>query len=1369
MTTCTDIIHPIWTRVLRTALWSLLLMGCWSTVSAPAAGAATDFVVFGDEGIWVREGSTVVSGDVGANVASAGPWLASDQEVTFGINVIVQDPMSQVMGDTMRLKTGSMVHNVFVNTLRGPGVIQGTITTPVTLPLVAALPPVPPVTPGTQDFDVPSGGTLSLDAGNYGILKARNGAVVTLTGGVYHFQSWNIRANAQVLAVGPVEIRVQGHLETRDHVVLGPAPSATSLTAAHVVIIGTGINGSTGAIDATPEAVRIGTDSSIRANIYAPNGLLRIRKNGSATGAFVGKWVRMGNGGTITLEGGFGLGIGGDTIPPVVTTPGNIVVPADHSSGTFISHPLVEAFLNGATAVDNIDGVLEVFPDSPHILPLGQNLVTFSAIDAAGNIGTATAVITVVDQTVPAIVVEEDILVESLNSNGIPISDVNIQRFLNGSRAIDNVDGELSLTHDAPAVFPFGVTTVTFSATDSAGNTGVETAVVTVADTTPPVFSITSPSDLQVFTSSPITLTGTIDDPMATLQVNGTQGTVSGGTFTVNNVPVQEGQNTLAVVANDPAGNSSQSVIQVSLVNPPVVTITNPTNMSVVNAETLNVTGTVDTGGATVSVNGIAASVSGGSFTASGVPIRDGVTILTAEAINAAGSVGTTMVQVIRDAAPPRVNILSPGPGEVVTTPTVTVSGTINDNVVGTIHGDNMTVMVNGQAAAVANRSFVATNVPVSLGSNTLTVIATDLAGNMGQVSSSVTREAATGQSRILIESGNLQTGGIGNVLLDPLVVQVFDANGSPVENQQVIFRVKENNGTISTNVEQKRALVTTTDSQGFAQVSWTLGSRTGAANNRVETTAVGFAGKAVFLATALAGSSDKINVDAGNNQVGLVGQTLARPFVAIVTDVGHNRLANIPVTFSVVEGGGHFNGQSSVTTMTDNDGRALAALTSGFQEGIDNNRVRATFPGNIGFPASFTASGRVAGDPSATQISGVVFDNTDQPIPGVTLTVAGTALTTQSDAQGQFVLTPVPVGTVHLLADGSTAQRPGTWPNLEYELVTLPGQDNTLGMPIYLLPLDIPNGLFVDQTTGGTLTLPQVPGFALTIEPGAATFPNGSQSGTVSVTVVHSDKVPMTPNFGQQPRFIITIQPPGVHFEPPAAMTMPNTDGLAPGQITELYSFDHDLGQFVSIGTGTVSEDGTKLVSDPGVGIVKGGWHCGGDPASTGSAGSCEECKICDGDECVIDPAKDGNNCSKEAGAQKIACCAGGDCGACEKDDACEGIIHVCIAGQGCNVSENSPTDCEDDGLCGTNDDCENSANGRVPMCEYPVDPLADQLRDQCLFDNDVAKGLCVLACFQNGECLLGCNVRGDSRKGDCNSSRIQWIKTCVFPGPTF
>ena len=144
-----------------------------------------------------------------------------------------------------------------------------------------------------------------------------------------------------------------------------------------------------------------------------------------------------------------------------------------------------------------------------------------------------------------------------------------------------------------------------------------------------------------------------------------------------------------------------------------------------------------------------------------------------------------------------------------------------------------------------------------------------------------------------------------------------------------------------------------------------------------------------------------------------------------------------------------------------------------------------------------------------------------------------------------------------------------------------------------------------------------------------------------ITVTAGHSDKVPMPPNFGQQPRFVITIQPGGAHFDPPARVTFPNVDGLAPGQVTELYSFDHDLARFVSIGPGTVTGDGTRIVSDRGVGIAKAGWHGGGDPAQPGTCHDCGECKSPSGGACVADNAKTPRQ--KAPDDCKIDRCSGG------------------------------------------------------------------------------------------------------------------------------
>ena len=115
-----------------------------------------------------------------------------------------------------------------------------------------------------------------------------------------------------------------------------------------------------------------------------------------------------------------------------------------------------------------------------------------------------------------------------------------------------------------------------------------------------------------------------------------------------------------------------------------------------------------------------------------------------------------------------------------------------------------------------------------------------------------------------------------------------------------------------------------------------------GVGSDRVEASAVGFAGRSVFIARATPIAADKIHVDTGNNQTGAIGQRLPRPLVAIVTDVGHNRLEGVPVTFTVDEGLGSIDGNTAVTVPTDAEGRAVAVLTLGPEAGPDNHVVSA-------------------------------------------------------------------------------------------------------------------------------------------------------------------------------------------------------------------------------------------------------------------------------------------------------------------------------------------------------------------------------------------------------------------------------------------
>jgi len=683
---------------------------------------------------------------------------------------------------------------------------------------------------------------------------------------------------------------------------------------------------------------------------------------------------------------------------------------------------------------------------------------------------------------------------------------------------------------------------------------------------------------------------------------------------------------------------------------PTGISITSPANLAFLNLPAIVVSGVANDAQAAVAVNGVPATRSGTGFSAT-IPLIEGNNIVTAVAANANGTSATASIQVTLDTTPPRVTVDSPVNGFVTTEPSVGVSGIVNDIVVGTINPQQAAVTINGVAAEVSNRTYSRSAVPLSLGSNVITVVARDQTGNSATTTVTVTRREAA--KRIRIVSGNDQSGLAGTRLSAPLVVQLLE-NGIPAANKPVIFKVVENDALFEPVSLRQQSFVATTDSQGQAQAQMVLGNRAGTGNNTVEAYAVGYEGTALFVASGRAGAAARISVDSGNNQFGAIGQALALPFVAVVTDVGHNRLGGVPVTFTVRQGNGQINGSSTFQTVTDSDGRALATLSLGPLGGQDNNVVEATFSGNSTFPAAFSASGLVPGDAAQTTISGVVLNNSNQPIPGVTMRLyryqqgtsnnqhvaVGTPVVT--NAAGAFRILRAPVGFIKLMADGSTSTGQGRlYPTLEYDMVTVAGRDNTVGMPIYLPELDPNARVCVSETQGGTLRMSSSPGFSLTIRAGAATFPGGSKTGCVSVTPVNPDKVPMVPGFGQQPRYVVTIQPVGTTFNPPAAISIPNVDGLAPNAKTEMYSYDHDLAAFVAIGTGTVSGDGSVIASDPGVGVIKAGWHCGGNPNSTGSAGTCPTCQKCQGSACVpqTGACDDQKRCTKDDKCVNGAC----------------------------------------------------------------------------------------------------------------------------------
>jgi hypothetical protein len=126
-----------------------------------------------------------------------------------------------------------------------------------------------------------------------------------------------------------------------------------------------------------------------------------------------------------------------------------------------------------------------VTDNAPSVFPLGSTSVNWTATDDSGNSTTESQIVTVVDTIDPNLTIPPDLEAECSQS-----SPQGALPNIGMASAIDTCDSSVTITENAPAVFPLGSTTVSWTATDNSGNSSTDIQTVTVSDTTPPLLTI---------------------------------------------------------------------------------------------------------------------------------------------------------------------------------------------------------------------------------------------------------------------------------------------------------------------------------------------------------------------------------------------------------------------------------------------------------------------------------------------------------------------------------------------------------------------------------------------------------------------------------------------------------------------------------------------------------------------------------------------------------------------------------------------------------------------------------------------------------------------------------------------------------------
>jgi hypothetical protein len=195
----------------------------------------------------------------------------------------------------------------------------------------------------------------------------------------------------------------------------------------------------------------------------------------------------------------------------------------------------------------------------------------------------------------------------------------------------------------------------------------------------------------------------------------------------------------------------------------------------------------------------------------------------------------------------------------------------------------------------------------------------------------------------IALVSGQDQSGPVGSQLGQPLVVQVTDGFGNPIQGVPVSWSTG-NGGSLTESS-------TTTGEDGKTSVTWTLGPTAGAQTASASAGQPGsppLAGSPVtFNATATAGNAATITKLSGDDQRGAPGSELPLPLVVQVLDAQGNPVINRAVAWV---GDGTANPE---TSNTDTEGKASTRWTISATPGRNTLNAVVSGVGRVTFHAT--------------------------------------------------------------------------------------------------------------------------------------------------------------------------------------------------------------------------------------------------------------------------------------------------------------------------------------------------------------------------------------------------------------------------------
>lgn len=722
-------------------------------------------------------------------------------------------------------------------------------------------------------------------------------------------------------------------------------------------------------------------------------------------------------------------------------------------------------------------------------------------------------------------------------------------------------------------------TNLSFSAIQ--GGTNPAPANLTVSNTGTGTLAFTDAGDSSWLSVSPSS--GTAPQ---TLQVSTTLGTLTPGNYTGHVTVTAPG------ATNSPA--TTVVTLNVAPFIPPSITASTnpPANANGWNDSSVTVSFTCTAGSYAIQScpSPVVVSTQGAGQAIAGT------------VVDAAGDTNSVKVTLNIDLTAPTVSIGSPANGAFLTSSPTSVTGSISDSLSGIA-----SVTCNGTNGTVQGGSY-SCSVPLNGGTDTVSVKATDVAGNISSQSVSATLIVAASIGNFSPSSSSI--GSIVTVQGSGFIQSGF---------QPTVTLNQEGGGTIAAPLSSVAANT----------LSFVIPS--GAASGPISITLDGVTATSSTPLTVVGSSS--FSLSAGPSSVTLVPGQTTNVQISLTSTNGFAQLASLSA--SGLPGGvtASFQpsqitaGGFSILTVSAPSGQitgtsTLTVSASATVQGMLETQTTPVLLNVQSLTGSTGFVGRVA-----------VTDAYDTPLVGVTVSFTGKNYTgaqtgcsgsTTTDSAGNFAFTNLSsscIGSQLVSYDPSTVTAPvGRYSGVNLSYVLTSGQVTTPGIIVHLPNVSGAETFSISQNSPSDQTFSSrtIPGVSITIYAGTTfTLADGSQPDPFPLSVVEIpyDKIPdyMPPNPTEDPWFAMSIEPYNSSSSQPIAVSYPNRTHATPGTDMPLTSLNPTMGMMVNYGTGSVSPDATQVVPDPDpanrghlYGISHFDWHFPVPPPHAGCTQNC-------------------------------------------------------------------------------------------------------------------------------------------------------------------